>query len=445
MKPRSYLLLSSVALTASLPAAAGFLGCGGEDDRAGGAIDASVGEASDLPDSERPPPTPSASAGNVCGRTAGLFAGSSWPLAGGCPTRAGRSELLGPQSGTVKWTVSEPSVGSSPVIGSGGLVWLGTEGGDVLAITSSGAIRSRFSTRAPVRSTAAIDAQGNAVIVGGDGVLYGLRAGLDLPGDEDAGDAGDGSDGGDGGNGGNTIVVFSRPLSSPPSGPLASSPVIGGDGTIYVGTSDGKLVALGAQGTNERWSVVTNDTSGSSPALGQAETVYLASSDGKLYATRPEGTRAWSFDLGAPASGSAAVGGDGTVYVGTSDGKLHAVTPEGVERWAAVAGVALRGTPAVYADRVYVGSEDKKLYAFATRDGAKAWEYETLGVVATPLITLNGNVHVGSSDGRLYAIKSTGSLLLAFNLRGKVHGGPAIATGNSLYVATDNGLSLVGP
>ncbi|MBI5829141.1 MAG: PQQ-binding-like beta-propeller repeat protein, partial [Chloroflexi bacterium] len=57
-------------------------------------------------------------------------------------------------------------------------------------------------------------------------------------------------------------VAWKRPLAA-----IASSPVVGSDGTIYVGTSDGKLVAVAADGAAVKWTATTNDTGGSSPAL----------------------------------------------------------------------------------------------------------------------------------------------------------------------------------
>jgi len=50
-------------------------------------------------------------------------------------------------------------------------------------------------------------------------------------------------------------------------GAVRSSPAIGPDGAIYVGSSDGKLYALNPNGT-QRWSFATGWPVRSSPALG---------------------------------------------------------------------------------------------------------------------------------------------------------------------------------
>lgn len=327
---------------------------------------------------------------------------------------------------------------------------MGTASGDVLAVMSGGSVRAALRTGAPVRSSAALDLEGNAVIAGGDGTLYGLRiASVGVPEDAgaDAGDAGDAGDTGDAGDAGDAgpIYPLAKITFSISLGPMASSPVIGKDGTIYIGTLDGNLVAVATKGTAKKWSVTTNDTGGSSPAIGQDGTIYVGSSDHKLYAIRPDGTLGWALDLGAEIKGSPAVGGDGSVYIGSVDGKLHAVSAAGSERWVYPTGGPITGTPAVYGAAVYVGSEDKKLHAVSVSDGAKRWTYETLGTVGTPSIGRDGTVYVGSADARLYAITPKGTLFFAVNAKGKVRGAPAIAPGPTLYVTTDNGLVAVGP
>jgi outer membrane protein assembly factor BamB len=426
----SLVLASSVVGVGSFSA---FAGCGGEDNGA-----PSSDASSDAPlfgDVELPKAELEASAGDVCGRRDGLSATASWPLRGACPTRAGKTDRPGPQSGTVKWTLAASVADTSPAVGD--LVWVGTESGDVIAVTEAGAIRATFHTSGPIRTSAALDAHGNAVIVGGDGVLYGLRAGPPTSGE--MADAGADADAGDGGEAPRSPMTVAFSIAIGASG---SSPVIGQDGTIYVGTFDGQLVAVEPGGAKKRWSVTTNDMSGSSPAIGQDGTIYVGSSDHKLHATHADGTSAWALDLGAEV-GSPVVGGDGTIYVGTSAGKLHSVSAAGAERWSYATGGAIHGEPAVYAGAVYVGSDDKKLHAVSTQDGKGSWAYETLGAVATPVITTNGTVYVGSSDGRLYAIRPTGTLLLAFNLKGKVRGAPAISSRSALYLTTDNGLVSV--
>jgi outer membrane protein assembly factor BamB len=66
----------------------------------------------------------------------------------------------------------------------------------------------------------------------------------------------------------------------------------------------------------------------SSPAIGSDGTIYVGSFDNKLYAVNPNGTAKWDTDniiVGAVQS-SPAIGSDGTIYVGSdNNNKLYAI------------------------------------------------------------------------------------------------------------------------
>ena len=60
----------------------------------------------------------------------------------------------------------------------------------------------------------------------------------------------------------------------------------------------------------------------SSPAIGSDGTVYVGSYDSKLYAINGKsGVKLWEFETGGYVNSSPAIGSDGTVYVGS--GKKH--------------------------------------------------------------------------------------------------------------------------
>ena len=73
------------------------------------------------------------------------------------------------------------------------------------------------------------------------------------------------------------------------------------------------------------WEFETGGDVGSSPAIGSDGTVYVGSVDGKLYAIDGKtGVKLWEFETGDPVYSSPAIGSDGTVYVGSYDKKLYA-------------------------------------------------------------------------------------------------------------------------
>jgi outer membrane protein assembly factor BamB len=65
----------------------------------------------------------------------------------------------------------------------------------------------------------------------------------------------------------------------------------------------------------------------SSPAVGGDGTIYVGSADGQLYAINPDGSLKWSFPTVSSVISSPAIGGDGTIYVGSYDYKLYAIGP----------------------------------------------------------------------------------------------------------------------
>ena len=65
---------------------------------------------------------------------------------------------------------------------------------------------------------------------------------------------------------------------------MFSSPAIGSDGTVYVGSEDNKLYALNGKTGVKLWEFGTGNVVASSPAIGSDGTVYVGSMDNKLYA-----------------------------------------------------------------------------------------------------------------------------------------------------------------
>ena len=74
------------------------------------------------------------------------------------------------------------------------------------------------------------------------------------------------------------------------------------------------------------WEFETGGSVFSSPAIGPDATIYVGSSDKKLYAlSGKSGEKLWEFETEALVSSSPAIGPDGTVYVGSDDNKIYAI------------------------------------------------------------------------------------------------------------------------
>jgi outer membrane protein assembly factor BamB len=225
-------------------------------------------------------------------------------------------------------------------------------------------------------------------------------------------------------------------------GCIDSSPAIGIDGTIYVGTGFNTVIAANPDGSI-RWTYETLSVINSSPAIDKNGTIYIGSDDKNLYALNSNGTLKWSFYAGeGQVNTSPAISDNGTIYFGSESNYLFAVNPDGSEKWRFKAGDIIDSSPAIGSDGViYFGSQDKKLYA-VNPDGSLKWSFETNGRIdSTPLVT-GGAVYVGCIDGvwNFYAIKTDGTELWKINIGSHVSSSPAIVNDFDLtiYVGCDD-------
>ena len=64
---------------------------------------------------------------------------------------------------------------------------------------------------------------------------------------------------------------------------MNSSPAIGADGTVYVGSADNMVYALDGKSGVKKWEFETGDSVSSSPVVGSDGAIYIGSMDNKLY------------------------------------------------------------------------------------------------------------------------------------------------------------------
>jgi len=122
----------------------------------------------------------------------------------------------------------------------------------------------------------------------------------------------------------------------------------------YAWTDEGSL----------KWAFETGGGVVSSPAIGPDGTIYLGSNDGSLYAINPDGTLKWTFPTKGAVHSRPAIGPDGTIYVGSWDHYLYAINRDGSAKWAFLTKGEINSSPFIGPDgTVYVGSWDHYLYA----------------------------------------------------------------------------------
>jgi len=220
---------------------------------------------------------------------------------------------------------------------------------------------------------------------------------------------------------------------------LDSEPVAGlsaADGTVCVGTVDGKLVAMDRDG-DRRW---RRD-------LGRSVWDPLAVVDGAIYVTGDNATinnqtpgqptvvsaldadtgrESWRYEVGQVGATSPVVA-NGTVYVTDDSGVVHAVGTNGTPEWTVETDDDL-WLPTVHGGTVYL-SGSKTLYALAAGDGSVQWRIEGETDV-DPLVGTTDALYT-SVDGELTAVDpGTG----ATRTLAGVPGGPAAVAGDTIYV-----------
>jgi outer membrane protein assembly factor BamB len=247
--------------------------------------------------------------------------------------------------------------------------------------------------------------------------------------------------------------------------PITSSPTIGADGTLYVGSVKGKLFAVTPSG-EVKWTVktgneldssrlVTSDGT-SSPAVGSDGTVYVGAMDGKLYAVTPSGEVKWTMQAAAAPVSSPAIGPDGTIYVGSGGmgsfsgsmgWALYAVTPAGQTKWNAAVG-AWTGScsPAIGPDgTVYIGSGGIDA---VTPAGQVKWNGGVgAPVFSSPAVSPQGTVFI-TSVRTVAAYTPSGKMKrptwrpASWKLDDAGEGwcSPVIGADGTVYVAQDGGL-----
>ena len=229
---------------------------------------------------------------------------------------------------------------------------------------------------------------------------------------------------------------------------IYSSAIFGVDGTIYVGSEDGNLYAINANGTL-KWAFPTGNEIDSSPALGTDGTIYVGAYDGNLYAVNADGTQKWIFATGAGIISSPVLGTDGTIYIGSEDNNLYAISPNGKQKWAFSTANWIISSPALAADgTIYVGSEDYNLYAI-NPDGSAHWSTPFVtgnAIDSSPVLGIDGTIYIGSDDNNLYAVNPDGTQQWVFPTGNWITSSPALGADGTIYVGSqDDHLYAVKP
>jgi outer membrane protein assembly factor BamB len=339
------------------------------------------------------------------------------------PRHTNRSPFQGPTEPTVAWTFDAGGpIAAAPALLDDGTILVASLGGKLFGLTEGGQVR--FTVDLGDRGYAAPLVYGDFIFLGSDAhKFFGMtregviRFRLETNGDVDTGAVPT--------PWGAVVFASGRVLyASKPDGTLFwrmqarkkmySSPAVGDDGTVYVGSQDHYFYAVTPDG-KIRWRVDLGGDVDSSPAVQDDGTIVVGSDKGDVVALAPEnGEVRWSAAVGGFVRGAMSLGRDGTVYTGTygPTPRLVALEPSrGALRFRfPIAGTGasefgIHGGPVEdAAGRLYFGAQDDHAYCL-TAEGTVVWKLRTGGDVDAPLvITPKGLLLIGSDDGKLYAV-----------------------------------------
>ncbi len=264
-------------------------------------------------------------------------------------------------------------------------------------------------------------------------------------------------------------------------------PVIDDDGTIYMGSADTRIYAIGPDGI-EKWRFQTGEINDSTAIIAADGTIFVPSGDGFIYALNPDGTERWRLaaqgvegyitwweghitmgPTGILFAGNddrnlyaftqlgeiwwtypvidqiwscPAVGPDGELFFGSNDLVMRSVTQSGDLRWWRPTLGPVAGSPAISADgaTVYVGSFDGHVHAYDTATGSKRWAFAARDhFYASPALADDGTIVIGSADGTMYALNPDGSLRWAFDTLEPIRSSASIDGAGNIYFGNSDG------
>ena len=245
---------------------------------------------------------------------------------------------------------------------------------------------------------------------------------------------------------------------------IFSTPLIGGDGTVYIGSADTNFYAIRPDG-RLRWRIKTGgiiDASGVLSAfdshVGSAPLTFGSGDDRLYHVTTPTQGKPrtlWTFRASVPPvagqtvdwwEGSLALGPGGNIYAGNTGGTAYTLSPTGRLVWKFTSGGSMWTSPSFAPDgSTFWGSLDLNIYKLSAT-GHPLWHTFTPGfVVSSPAIGSDGTVYVGSFDSKLYALDpSTGTPRWTYATSDHIYASPALGTDttgrtSTIYIASTDG------
>ena len=193
-------------------------------------------------------------------------------------------------------------------------------------------------------------------------------------------------------------------------GAVSSSPNVGLEGEIYIGSGDTRVYRLDKDGSL-KWQFNTANAVTTGPAVDIEGQVFVTSNDGNLYTLEAlDGEQLRSpvqlvGVLSSPNLGSSP--NEGVLYVGSVQTGAFALCPNNVLRWAQQV-VPVAAVPAIGVDgNVYFAGAlgARTLAELDAANGQPNWIFTaTAPIAAAPVVANDANIYVVDTAGRMFVV-----------------------------------------
>jgi eukaryotic-like serine/threonine-protein kinase len=224
------------------------------------------------------------------------------------------------------------------------------------------------------------------------------------------------------------------------AGLAESSPAVARD-LVLVGDLGGVLHAVGAADGKARWTFKTGAEIKSSPVV-VGDRVLIGSYDAHLYCLGLDGALVWKIETKAQVHATPAVR-NGVAYVAGCDEVLRAIRiADGRELFTMSSGSYTAASPAIVGSRAYYGTFESEVLAVDLDARKFLWRYRhaerNFPFYASAAVA-NGRVFVGGRDKMVHGLDAaTGKAIWTFTTRARVDSSPAVA-GGIVWVASNDG------
>lgn len=210
------------------------------------------------------------------------------------------------------------------------------------------------------------------------------------------------------------------------------------DGTVYVGSGDGKLHAVNAANGREKWAFNAGHPVRWKPLVFSDGVLYAAESSGTIHAIKILPIQElWTFKS-STGVWRLVINGDRLCFV-DRESYVHMLDREtGKELPQFKQGNRAGTEPAFFAGKLFFGGWNSgSLFAINASTGEKLWKFEQqLG--CRPPVLAGDTVYLACADEHLYALDATtGKKFWSFDTKQHVMSAPFFANGVLYYVADD--------